>query len=119
MIKEIFKTIKSITLEQDTEEVLITFTDGSSIRQFHEQDCCENVWVSQVDGMVQRHIGAELYSIEEKEEFDDSDEYESCTWTFYSMKTSKGYLDWRWQGVSNGYYSESVEMKLRGDFVEL
>ena len=116
--EELFaKQIKSITgLEEHSEKVTITFEGGSYIEQYHDQDCCESVTINQVDGNPDKFIGAIAHELIEKVLYKDDmsadqlPEYtESLTATFYTLKTSKGYLDWRWYGESNGYYSESVE----------
>ena len=97
-------------LEQGSEKVTILFNDGSYIAQYHIADCCEHVQVEQVDGNIEKHIGATAIDFMEKSKIATYEEVEeSGTWTFYTLVTSKGYLDWRWLGESNGYYSESVE----------
>jgi len=112
------RVIESITgLEEESDKVTITFKHGGSITQFHEEDCCESVYVSQVDGNVRKHEGAVIHELIEKVldkteiPSDELPKYTdtSLTATFYTLKTSKGYLDWRWYGESNGYYSEGVD----------
>ena len=101
-----------IGLEENNEEVQIVFEDGSKIKMYHVQDCCESVYVAQVDGQVERHIGARIKSLKEKiSEDQDGMINDSCTWTFYDLVTSKGILSFRFNGESNGYYSESVDIE--------
>ncbi len=92
-------------LEQDSEEVLF-ITDKGSFRFYHNQDCCETVYLEDfnVMGTLKDSTIQELVtktSDNSKPKYD-----ESATHTFYTLRTDKGYLDLRFNGESNGYYSE-------------
>ena len=81
---------------------------------FHQQDCCENVSIEDVCGDLEDLVGEPLLLAEEVSgetpvDFNER-EYESVTWTFYKFATRKGYVDVRWLGESNGYYSEGVSL---------
>ena len=81
---------------------------------FHSQDCCESVRINDSVGdlsdlenevlMVAEEVSGETPSDFEEEY------HESVTWTFYKFATRRGYVDVRWLGESNGYYSESVNL---------
>lgn len=75
----------------------------------HEQDCCEDVYLESINGDLSELEGAVLYSFEEATNFDENTDM-SGTWTFYKIKSSKGYIDIRWYGESNGYYSEEAQV---------
>jgi hypothetical protein len=83
---------------------------------FHSQDCCEHVRIEDIVGDLSDLEGVELLKAEETHNlFDiirniDKEFDESGTWTFYKFATRKGYVDVRWLGESNGYYSESVDL---------
>lgn len=82
---------------------------------FHEQDCCEQVDINDIVGDLQDLIGEPLLVAEEvtgeiPASFNE-DDYYSVTWTFYKFATRKGYVDIRWLGESNGWYSEHVTLR--------
>ena len=100
---------------------VITFTtsDGDVYRMYHGQDCCESVYIDDIVGDLQDLVGSEILMAEEVEgespaDFDESD-HDSYSWTFYKFATIKGYVDIRWFGSSNGYYSEGVDFCKVGD----
>jgi hypothetical protein len=107
------KTIKQIDgLEEGSEEVTFTLDDDTMYRMEHTQDCCEIVRVLEIIGDVGDLIDSEILTAEEAgsdAETTEENYYESGTWTFYKLSTRKGYVDIRWLGESNGYYSEFVD----------
>ena len=118
-IKELIgKTIVSIVgMEEGSEEITFTTLDGKQYKMYHEQDCCENVTIDDVCGDVMDLIGSPLLLAEERtseenlSDFKNIEWQDSFTWTFYHFATINGYLDLRWYGESNGYYSESVDFE--------
>jgi len=102
------KTLESLVDEGN--ELIFKTTDGETYRMYHEQDCCESVVLEDVVGDLQDLVGSVILVAEEVEGESPADfeAYESYTWTFYKFATRKGYVDLRWLGESNGYYSESV-----------
>lgn len=94
-------------LKENSERVRIYFEDGSKLEMYHEQDCCESVYLLDFDNDVSVLKFAKLLSIEEAVE-DGNSRDGSSTWTFYKLTTDKGRMTMRWYGESNGYYSENV-----------
>ncbi len=109
------KTIERLEgLEKGSDAVIFYCTDGSIYAMYHKQDCCENVEIEDVCGDPEDLIGSEIIIAEENSNSDGKpkDEYDdSFTWTFYKLATKKGYVDIRWYGTSNGYYSEDVSFE--------
>jgi len=106
------KTLASIT-NKDNEELIFVLDDGSKYRLYHDQDCCENVTIVDIDGDLNDLVGSPILQADESTNTEDTFgeiEYpDSFTWTFYKLATIKGYVTVRWLGESNGYYSEGVD----------
>ena len=108
MVGKVFTSIRN----EDTELVFENATERFVF--FHSQDCCEHVSIEDVCGDLEDLVGEPLLLAEEVEgvtpvEFNEAD-HESVTWTFYKFATRRGYVDVRWLGESNGYYSEGVSL---------
>ena len=94
-------------------ELRFLFSDGTIMRMYHEQDCCESVAIEEIVGDLKDLIGK--LTMAEEVSSDDADMskcYDSCTWTFYKFATIDGAVTIRWLGESNGYYSESVDVAI-------
>jgi hypothetical protein len=106
------KTLVGIDREDDHELIFKT-SEGETFRMYHEQDCCEIVYLQDIEGDLEDLVGSEILLAEEVSGntpagFKFEADYDSCTWTFYKFATNKGHVTLRWLGQSNGYYSESV-----------
>ena len=113
-VNEAFKNKKILSVSgfdlDNGDECLINFDNNEFIQIYHAQDCCEDVWLEDISGDTNLE-GAIFYEIIEKECNKDALNKgdDSFTWAFYTIRTSKGYLDLRWYGTSNGYYSENID----------
>ncbi len=105
----------------DNKDIVFETEDGKKYKLTHYQDCCESVMVDDIVGDLNDLVGSPILLAEEVKSKENPPwakeehlEYQdSFTWTFYKFATIKGYVDIRWYGESNGYYSEEV------DFVEV
>ncbi|OJH53494.1 hypothetical protein ATN81_19090 [Agrobacterium pusense] len=101
------KTLAEVRRSGD-EELFFTTQEGETFKMYHSQDCCESVYIEDIEGDLDSLVGNPIL-VAEVASNDDPEASESGTWTFYKLATIKGHVDIRWYGSSNGYYSESVD----------
>ncbi len=118
MAQMLGKTFVQVTGSVGGEQMMFVTAQGERFTFAHSQDCCELVDINDIVGDLQDLVGEPLLVAEQVQgetpvDFDEGD-HESVTWTFYKFGTRKGWVDVRWLGESNGYYSESVELFVEG-----
>jgi hypothetical protein len=105
------KTLWKLDVSKD--ELRFYTTDAEEYLMYHEQDCCENVYIEDIVGdhkdlLNSPIVLAEVRSSDEPAIGSYDEEY---LWTFYELATVKGSVTIRWYGSSNGYYSVSVSFR--------
>ena len=106
------KVLVKVRVDFYPDELAFETTDGATYAMYHEQDCCESVYLEDINGDLADLIGEPILLAEEVvSEEDEEDGLEA--WTFYKLGTNKGVVVFRWHGESNGYYSVGVDFELK------
>lgn len=98
--------------EYNDDELYFYFKDFVTVF-YHNQSCCEHVYIEDICGDLSDLVGSPLIICEDvsSEAPEDSEDGGQVTeWTFYRFATVKGTVTVRWCGTSNGYYSTSVDV---------
>lgn len=113
-------TLKGIIMsevKQIENRISLTSNDGRRFLMEHEQDCCEVVHIESISGDLSDLVDSPILFAEESKSHGKSGQFpsrfpedRSVTWTFYKLATIKGWVDIRWYGTSNGYYSEEIDI---------
>ena len=111
------KILKSIEGKVGDNKMAFITKDGRRFVLYHEQDCCEDVTIEDIDGDLDDLLNSKILmareSCSDKNPKGFNNQYileyqDSFTWTFYKLRTMKGSVTIRWYVGSNGYYSEEV-----------
>lgn len=102
----------------DEVKLAVELSDGI-LYFIHEQDCCEDVYLD--DGLedLKSMVGEKILNAYEAKSSDavvpadaleSATVYDSYTYTFYNISTAKHDTCLRFIGISNGYYSEDMDI---------
>ena len=110
------KILSDVRVDYYPDELTFETTDGATYVMYHEQDCCESVYLEDINGDFADLRGEPILLAEEvvsEEAEEEADEDGLKVWTFYKLGTIKGVVVLRWHGESNGYYSVGVDFELK------
>lgn len=103
-----------VTSIKKEDNILRFYTEDGVWEMYHEQECCEEVYIESIDGELEDLIDTPILRASEEistiEDNDKNVEESDNIWTFYKLATIKGYVTIRWHGSSNGFYSEKVSL---------
>lgn len=102
------ETLVSIDVSDDS--ILLKTESGREILLEHRQDCCESVGILDTNGEWKNLIGRPLLEFSHDED-DWPEASESGTLTTFTFRVNDATVINRWVGESNGYYSESVDLR--------
>ena len=107
------KTITDVEgLSSYSGEVKFIFDDGSSLRMYHPQECCEDVSLTDFDDLTPSDLIGGVLTLFETYTKSSEGGYGIEQYTFYRLRTTKTDVTMRWHGSSNGYYGVEVYLRL-------
>lgn len=114
-------TLKEVTVNKQDDVITYTSECGQQFRMLHHNDCCETVYIEDVEGDINDLIGSPILVAETVQDAMQQamnliiplpEKNGQCEqWTFYRLATAKGWVVIRWYGDSNGYYSTDVSFE--------
>ena len=114
-------TLKEVTVNRQDDVITYTSECGQQFRMLHHNDCCETVYIEDVEGDINDLIGSPILVAETVQDAMQQamnliiplpEKNGQCEqWTFYRLATAKGWVIIRWYGDSNGYYSTDVSFE--------
>lgn len=99
-----------VSNDDENEALMLEREIGGTVRFMHHQDCCESVYIEDIEGDLEDLVGSPILQAEEVTEV--NEEVEDGMWTFYKFATAKGRVTVRFYGTSNGYYSIGVSVRI-------
>ena len=112
------KTFKNIIINDSRTNISFITEDNEWYTLNHKQECCESVYLEDVDNDINELIGSKILLAELRTNTSDIhkgerdfDTYSSRTWSFYTIGNINTTCVIRWFGASNGCYSEEAELK--------
>lgn len=112
------ETLTHIDVDEKENVILLTTESGRQVRIEHDQDCCESVYIEDTEGDWRELIGKPIIAATEEiiPGGDPPPQYpDSWTRTNLTFKVDGATVINRWIGESNGYYSETVDIKEIGN----
>ena len=107
------RTFKEVVRDGDR----IIFKNDTTMYVLERQrDCCAQAWLEDINGDLEDLQGVPIAEAYRSTNKDDApppgrESQGSHTWTFTRIRTIKGTVVIRFFGTSNGYYSESAELR--------
>lgn len=110
--------LTGLFMSSDQKMIAFRTVENKYITFFTEADCCNNVWFNHITGVnliraenIFDIIRGVLVISTEDKGWNENASYDDCNVVqdgFWTIKTSKGYLDIEVRNSHNGYYGGSV-----------